>query len=76
MAEAFLKENYDGESLSGKKLSQLEPAVASRVLRILCGTGLSRERTQALLAFAQGTEPGVLEIPGRKIIRKRGRLYF
>ena len=76
MAEAFLKENYDGESLSGRKLSQLEPAIASRVLRILCGTGLSRERTQALLAFAQGTEPGVLEIPGRKIIRKRGRLYF
>ena len=76
MAEAFLEENYDGESLSGRKLSQLEPAVASRVLRILCGTGLSRERTQALMTFARGTEPGVLEIPGRKVLRKRGRLYF
>lgn len=76
LAEAFLKENYDGESIPGRKLTQMEPAIASRVLRILCGTGLSRERIQALMRFAEGTETGVLEIPGRKIVRRRGRLYF
>ncbi len=76
MAEVFLKENFDGESIPGRKLATLEPAIASRVLRILCGTGLSRERTRALLGFAEGTEPGILEIPGRKIVRKHGRLYF
>ncbi len=76
LAETFLKENYDGSSLPGRKLVQLDPAIASRVLRKLCGSGLSRERTRALLIFAAGTEPGILEIPGKKIVRRRGRLYF
>ena len=75
-AEAFLSENYDGKSIPCRRLAELEPAVAARVLRALCGTGLSRERTQALLAFASGTEPGILEIPGRKITRRGRHLYF
>jgi len=62
--------------IQAKRLLELEPAVAVRVIRLLCGSGVSLERAQALLAFAKGTERGVLEIPGRKIRREHGLLYF
>ncbi|MCR5090301.1 MAG: tRNA lysidine(34) synthetase TilS [Oscillospiraceae bacterium] len=76
MAEQFLTEHFSDGSIPTKALCLMEPAIAARVLRLLCGSGLSMERTQALLRFAEGTEAGVLEIPGKKIYRKRGRLYF
>ena len=75
-AEAFLRSCDDSGAIPAKRLLKLEPAVACRVLRLLCGSGVSMERTQALLAFAGGTERGVLEIPGRKIRREHGFLYF
>ena len=76
MAEAFLNENLHENRISAKALSSLEPAVASRVLRLLCGSGVSMERTLALLAFAGGTERGILELPGRKVLRQKGELVF
>ena len=75
-AEAFLRSCDDSGAIPAKRLLKLEPAVACRVFRLLCGSGVSMERTQALLAFAGGTERGVLEIPGRKIRREHGFLYF
>ena len=75
-AEAFLRSCDDSGAIPAKGLLKLEPAVACRVFRLLCGSGVSMERTQALLAFAGGTERGVLEIPGRKIRREHGFLYF
>ena len=75
-AEAFLKTWEVDGALPAKRLLELEPAVACRVIRLLCGSGVSMERTRALLKFAEGTERGVLEIPGRKILRERGLLYF
>ena len=62
--------------LPAAEFRQLEPAVASRVLRLLCGSGVSMERTEALIAFAKGTERGVLELPGRKVRRRKGELIF
>lgn len=76
MAEAFLRDYWNGSELPAKKLLGLETAVAARVLRTVCGTGLSRERTQALLRFAEGTERGVLELPGQKVHRSHGMLRF
>lgn len=76
MAEEFIEKNYNGESVPSAGLAGLDTAVGARVVRLLCGTDVSMERTKALLRFASGTEPGVLELPGRKIIRKHGRLYF
>ncbi len=76
LAAQFIQENYDGTSLPGKKLSEKDPAVSTRVVRRLCGGNLSMERTQAVLRFAAGNEHGVLELPGRKLIREHGRLYF
>lgn len=75
-AEAFFREYWDGTAIPAKALSRLEPAVASRVVRRICGVGVSMERVYALLHFAEGTERGVLELPGWKILRQRGRLYF
>lgn len=75
-AEAFLNTYENNGTIPAKRLMELEPAVAVRVIRLLCGSGVSLERAQALLAFAKGTERGVLEIPGRKIRREHGLLYF
>lgn len=75
-AEAFLREHRKGNSIPSKALLRLEPAVAARVVRMLCGRGVSMERTLALLRFAEGTERGILEIPGQKIRRQHGQLYF
>ena len=75
-AEAFLHTYENNGTIPAKRLRELEPAVAVRVIRLLCGSGVSLERTQALLDFAKGTERGVLEIPGRKIRREHGLLYF
>ena len=75
-AEAFLHTYENNGTIPAKRLMELEPAVAVRVIRLLCGSGVSLERAQALLAFAKGNERGVLEIPGRKIRREHGLLYF
>ena len=75
-AERFLAENFDGTSIPGAALAAAEPAVATRVVRLLCGGNLSMERTCAVLRFAAGIEPGVLELPGRKIQRRHGRVFF
>ena len=75
-AETFVKTWENDGVIPAKRLLELEPAVACRVIRQLCGNSVSMERTKALLAFAKGSERGVLEIPGRKIRRERGLLYF
>lgn len=76
LAEEFLKEYRKENRIPAKELRKLDPVVAARVLRLLCGTGVSMERTKALLEFAKGTERGVLELPGRKVMRQKGELVF
>ena len=75
-AEQFLETWQEGNSIPAKPLLALDPAVASRVIRILCGCSVSMERTRALLQFAGSTERGIFEIPGRKVRREHGRLFF
>ena len=75
-AEGFIQQNYEGNAIPAKALLKLEPAVAARVLRIICGSGLSLERTHALLRFAKGSERGILELPGQKVLRAKGKLIF
>ena len=75
-AEEFLRKNMQDLTIPSKALLSLEPAVAASVLRTLCGSGLSLERTQALLHFAESTERGTLELPGQKVLRCRGMLIF
>ena len=75
LAADFLeKELWDG-SLALSALNALHPAVASRALRRLF-PGLTMERCDAILAFARGTEYGVLQLPGHTLRREQGRLYL
>lgn len=76
LARKFIDENYDGESLPVKELAQLHRAVSSRVIRQLCGIGLRFEHVEAALALLEGTELKCLDLPGRRLRREQGRLYF
>ena len=75
-ADSFLQTYLRDETIPAKPLLALEPAIAARVLRRMCGSGLSFERAQALLHFAESPESGVLELPGNKVYRRKGMLSF
>lgn len=76
LARKFIDEHYDGESLPIKELAGLHRAVSSRVIREICGRGMGFEHVEAALALLQGTELKYLDLPGRRLRREQGRLYF
>lgn len=76
MAEDFLGHAYDGQSLPCAALAALHPAVASRALRALCPQSLERRHVDAALRFARGTGLGYLDLPGLRLRREQGRLFF
>ena len=76
LAAEWVKTNFDGESLPLPALRALPPAVASRAVRLLCPHGLSAAQTEDVLHFAEGTELGYLDLPGLRLRREQGRLYF
>ena len=73
-AAAFLASQRP-DSLDGAALTALHPAIASRVLRLWWPAALSFEQSQAVLAFAAGTERAALDLPGGLLRREQGRLY-
>ena len=75
LAEDFLRERFDGESLPTAALLDLHPAVSSRVLRKLAPRGLTKEQVDATLDFCRGSELGALDLPGLRLRREQGRLY-
>lgn len=76
MADSFIREYYDGESLPVSELRQLHRAVSSRVLRRLCNESLSFEHVEQALKLLEGTERKYLDLPGQRLCRQQGRLYF
>ncbi len=76
LAKEFTDCNYNGESLEAKALLGLHRALASRVIRRLWNKSLSLEHVEAVLDFASGTGFGSLDIPGGRLQREQGRLYF
>ena len=76
MADSFIREYYDGESLPVSELRQLHRAVSSRVLRRLCNESLSFEHVEQALKLLEGTERKYLDVPGQRLCRQQGRLYF
>ena len=76
MAEEFIQENFDGESLPLAKLRALHPAVAGRVLRRLCPETLSLEQVDGLIKLAEGNELAFADLPGIRLRFEQGRLYF
>ncbi len=77
MAEAFIKENFRGESLPVKKLAELPAAVSSRVVRQICGGGLSLAHTRSVLALLYSPDPSAeTNIPGLTVRREYDKLVF
>ena len=76
MAENFIKEQFDGESISCEALLKLHPALSSRVLRKLWSQSMSMEHVAEIMKLLSGSELAFLDIPGGRIRRERGRLYF
>ena len=76
MAEEFIRENFDGESLPLVKLRALHPAVAGRVFRQLCPETLSLEQVDELMKLAKGNELSFADLPGIRLRFEQGRLYF
>lgn len=72
----FLQKHWDGESLPAQALAALPRAIASRALRKLCGAELSMVHVEAALALAEGSGLKYADLPGRRIRREQGRLYF
>ena len=75
LAADFVRREMREGSLPLEAFRALHPAVSSRVVRQLF-PGLSRERCEAVLAFAEGGEYGILELPGQLLRREQGRLYL
>ena len=76
MAEEFIRENFDGESLPLVKLRALHPAVAGRVFRQLCPETLSLEQVDELMKLAKGNELSFADLPGIRLRFEQGRLSF
>lgn len=75
-ARAFISGNFDGESLPRTALAELHPAISGRVIRILCPKSLSRSHVEAALELCRGNSLGFLDLPGIRLSREQGRIYF
>ena len=73
-ARDFIARN-NRESIELSRFNSLHPALASRVLRELI-PGLNMEHVEDVLAFAAARGYGLLDLPGRRIVRDAGRLYL
>ena len=76
LAEAFVAEHYRGDSVPVGKLLELHPAISSRVVRMLCDNSLEREHVEDVLKFCRGGGLGFLDLPGQRLRREQGRLFF
>ena len=76
MAEDFLGHAYDGRALPLEAFNALHPALASRALRALCPRALEQKHVEAALRFARGEGLGFLDLPGLRLRREQGRLWF
>ena len=76
LAQTFIDRFYDGESLPAEELLALHGAVASRVIRRLCRERLSMEQVEAVLSLTRSRELKYLDLPGQRLRREQGRLYF
>lgn len=76
LAAAFLDRCYDGESLPLEALNGQHPAIASRALRALLPRPAEEKHVEAVLRLARGEGLGYADVPGGRVRRERGRLYF
>lgn len=76
LAEDFIARHYDGESLPALELAAQPAAVAGRVIRRLCPKGLELEHVDAAMKLLEGSGLKYLDLPGLRLRREQGRLYF
>ncbi len=74
LARDFLRRHGDGVSLDAAALAAAPWPVASRAVRLMAGRELGYEHTRAALAVAR--EGGAADVPGMRIARGGGRLWF
>ena len=76
LAEAFIEKHYRGDSLPVEELLKLHPSISSRVVRKLCDHSLNREHVEQVLSFCHQSGLGFLDLPGQRLRREQGRLFF
>lgn len=76
MAEAVFRESYMDGALPVSALRTLPKPVAVRVLRLICGRGLSAVHAEAVYALCEGSGYSSVDVPGMRINRDAGILYF
>ena len=76
LAEAFIKEHYDGERIPARELLELHEAVSSRVVRKLLPRGAEEGHVDAVLALCRSPERGFADVPGLRVRCERGSVYF
>ena len=76
LAQNFVSEHFQNNSLPAAELKALPTAVASRVLRLVCGKGLTAQQTEAVLALLDSEGLAHTDIHGMRVTHDCGRLYF
>ena len=76
MAQSFIDNNYVNHSLPCKAFSELPDAVSARVLRRICGRALSLVHVAAIRGISCGAGQASADVPGMRVMRGGGRLYF
>lgn len=74
--QSFLEKSFDGSSVELCAFEALHEAVASRVVRALWPQSLSGAHVDAVLALRGGRELAYADLPGGRVRRECGRLYF
>ena len=76
MAQCFVDENLALNALPADKLRQLPKAVLNRVLRIMCGRGLTAVQADSVCSLLEGEGLAYADIAGMRVSRDNGYLIF
>ena len=76
LAANFINGFYKNNSLPISELAALPKPIAARVLRKICGRGLTAQHTQAVLELMQTKNVSHTDIHGMRVTADMGRLYF
>ena len=77
MARDFVEQHCGGGYIPIKPFSALHKAVASRVVRNMVATSISRQHVDAVLTLAASADPSAaVDLPGVRVRREYDRLVF
>lgn len=74
-ADRFLREHPPKQGIDGKALSELDPAIASRVVRSVWGNGLTAEHVSDIMELCSGSQLAFAHVPGAVVRYDQGRLW-